>query len=217
MKGFSERVKNKNISIFGNKPLFFHVADTLLSANVFSELIINTDDSNISKMALDRYGEWVNINERPKQICGDFVSMNEIIKNDLSRVDGEFFFQTHSTNPLIKKDTIISAVEFFFDSISKYDSIFSVNKLQIRLFNSKIKPINHNIEKLMRTQDLAPVFEENSNFYIFSRSSFHKTGMRIGKKPCFFEMNKLESIDIDDKVDYYIAEAIYEKNKKIKS
>ena len=63
--------------------------------------------------------------------------------------------------------------------------------------------------ELIRTQDLDPIYEENSNFYIFSRESFIKSNQnRIGLKPYLFPTDKIESIDIDDLNDFKIAESL---------
>lgn len=213
MKAHSERVSNKNIRDFCGEPLFVHVGDTLKETELFSNLIINTDSKDISDLAKNRYGSWVIIHNRPDEICGDLVSMNTIIADDISRTDCEYYFQTHSTNPLLSKTTIQSAVEMYFDQIENgRDSLFSVTSLQVRLFNRNLHPLNHNDGELLRTQDLDPVYEENSNFYLFSKSSFLSAdNNRIGKKPAFFIMNKLESIDIDNEEDFIIAESVYEK------
>jgi CMP-N-acetylneuraminic acid synthetase len=89
--------------------------------------------------------------------------------------------------------------------------------MHTRLYSSDGKPVNHNPQQLLRTQDLPPVFEENSNFYIFSKTSFINAGKnRIGLKPQMFETNKLESIDINEHEDFELAEVLYIKRTKAK-
>jgi CMP-N-acetylneuraminic acid synthetase len=85
-----------------------------------------------------------------------------------------------------------------------------VTRLQTRLYWEDGSPLNHNPAELLRTQDLPPVFEENSNIYIFSRASFDHAGrMRIGKTPLMFEMDRLEAVDIDEEADFRVAEALF--------
>jgi CMP-N-acetylneuraminic acid synthetase len=67
--------------------------------------------------------------------------------------------------------------------------------------------VNHDPDNLIRTQDLEPWFEENSNLYIFNRDSFAKTKARIGKQPMMFEGPAFESIDIDTPQDWDFAVA----------
>ncbi|MCX7744173.1 MAG: acylneuraminate cytidylyltransferase family protein [Flavobacteriales bacterium] len=213
MKGHSERVPNKNLKLFCGKPLYHAVMQSLLNCEFISEIFINTDSEKIAEDALKNF-ERVRIIQRPKSICGDFVSMNEIIAFDLQQTHAEHFIQTHSTNPLLHSNTLNQAISYYFDSLKTHDSVFSVTRLQTRLYWKDGTPINHNPEELLRTQDLPPVFEENSNFYIFSKTSFFEAGKkRIGKKPAMFEMNKLEAVDIDEPEDFELAEILYNKKR----
>ena len=208
MKGNSERVPNKNLKIFNSKPLYHSIVNTLLESKYVTDIIVNTDSEKIKKNIKDSFPQ-IKIIDRPKEIQGDFISMNKIIANDISKIDSDFFLQTHSTNPLLKASTIDNAIEEFFKNLKTYDSMFSVNSFQSRFFYKNNKPINHNPLELIRTQDLDPIYEENSNFYIFSRESFIKSNQnRIGLKPYLFPTDKIESIDIDDLNDFKIAESL---------
>ena len=213
LKNNSERVPGKNTRMMNGKPLFFHIADKLCSTKYFKNLIINTDSPQIVDMAKERYKDWVIINNRKESICGDYVPMNEIIANDLKLIDGKYFFQTHSTNPLLTEKTIKKAINHFFENKDKIDSVFSVSELKVRLFDKRLRPINHKTGELKRTQDLDPIYEENSSFYIFSKSSFvSSNNNRIGLKPGVFVTNKIESIDIDEEEDFLIAESLSKSN-----
>lgn len=212
MKEHSERVPGKNMRSFCGRPLFHWVIMSLQNSKYITRIIINTDSQAIAQNALE-YFDCVEIVERPEAIRGDFVSMNVIIAYDLSQVEGEHFLQTHSTNPLLTTATIDKAIESYFKSLETYDSLFSVTCHQARLYWQDGQPINHNPRELLRTQDLHPVYEENSNLYIFSRTSFSQSGnRRIGLKPQMFEMDKLEAVDIDQELDFRLAEALRKLN-----
>jgi CMP-N-acetylneuraminic acid synthetase len=209
MKGHSERVPNKNLRDFCGRPLYHRMTESLLSSRYVTEVAINTDSQAIAADARKHF-ERIRIIERPDAIRGDFVSMNTIIAHDLSVLRGEHFLQTHSTNPLLTTGTVDRAIEAYFESLDRYDSLFSVTRLQTRLYWNDGSPINHNPAELLRTQDLPPVFEENSNLYVFSRSSFSRAGQkRIGKTPLMFEMDRLEAVDIDEEADFRVAEALF--------
>ena len=210
MKEHSERVPNKNLKQMNGVPLFYHVLLELGKSEHIASIIINTDSQKIIDLCGVDFPDVV-CNERPNEICGDFVEMNEIIKYDLSTTGEGHFLQTHSTNPLLREATISNAIEFYFENLASYDSVFSVNKLQTRLFNHNLYPLNHKKGEILRTQDLPIVYEENSNFYIFSKSSFATAdNNRIGKNPYAYEMNKYESIDIDNIDDFVFAEKLME-------
>lgn len=212
MKGHSERVPNKNMKLFNGKPLYRIVLDTILKSKYINEVHINTDSEIICNDIRENYDSRVFIIDRPKDIIGDFVSMNKIIEYDLSKSEGDLYVQTHSTNPLLKAESLDKAIEkqIEFSYSKEYDSIFSVTKLQSRLYDKDCNAYNHNINELLRTQDLDPLFEENSNFYIFSKESFAASNnKRIGIRPYMFELDKIEAIDIDDKRDFIIAETLH--------
>lgn len=214
MKGNSERVPGKNLKEFNGKPLFYHVLETLLDSKLVSNVIINTDSDEIAHLART-FGERVIIHSRPEEICGDFVSMNKIIEYDINKTDSIHFIQTHSTNPLLKSSSIDKAIQFYFDNLENYDSVFSVTRLQTRLYWQDGTPINHNPKELIRTQDLAPIYEENSNFFIFSKESFKNAdNKRIGIKPHLFEIDKIEALDIDESQDFQIAEMLHKSRNK---
>ena len=209
MKGHSERVPNKNMRLFAGRSLYHCVAKVLQESDYIESIIVNTDSDIIAEDATKHFSK-VKIHVRPENIRGDLVPMNDVIAYDLENADGENFLQSHSTNPLLKKETLERGIEDYFLSLNKYDSIFSVTRLQTRLYWSSGKPVNHNPEELIRTQELPPVYEGNSNFYIFSKTSFKRAGnRRIGLSPKMFVMDKIEAIDIDEESDFKIAESLY--------
>ena len=214
MKGNSERVKNKNLKKFNGKPLYHWILNSVLKSKFLKYVLINTDSKKIKKDIIDNFDlNKIKIIDRPINLCGDFVSMNKIIDNDLNHTDNDDFFQTHSTNPLLKTSTIDSAINLYFKNKSKYDSLFSVTEFKSRFYCSNSLPINHDPSELIRTQDLNPIYEENSNIYIFSKNSFKNSNKRrIGIKPLTYVMDVTESIDIDTPKDFKIAELLQKIN-----
>ena len=90
-----------------------------------------------------------------------------------------------------------------------YDSLFGVTRLQTRLWDNLTRAINHNPAILLRTQDLPPIYEENSCLYLFSAETIRTKHNRIGVRPIMFEMDPLEAVDIDEELDFRIAELLY--------
>ncbi len=207
IKEHSERVVNKNFRPFGDKPLYHHILQTLEYTYAVDEIIINTDSIVVSSEA-EKLFPKVKIHERPKELIGDFVSVNKLIEYDLSKTEADIYIQTHATNPLIKAETIAKALKDFVENEDGYDSLFSVNKFQSRFYLDDGKPVNHNPEELLRTQDLHPVFEENSCIYVFTKESFNKKKRRIGLNPMMYPIPKIESADIDDEFSFKLAEIL---------
>lgn len=206
----SERVPQKNFKLLGDKELYKWILEKLIKMEEIDEVIINTDArKEIENDSIFR-SKKINIRDRNTSICGDYISMNEIIKDDLMNSEFEFYVMTHTTNPFLSISTIKKALNKFFIEIenSHHDSLFTVNKIQTRFYKKNGIPFNHNPEILIRTQDLEPLYEENSNLYIFSKKSFLRSNSRIGKNPILYETDKYESIDIDDLQDWEIASLI---------
>lgn len=204
MKGHSERVPNKNLRAFNGRPLCHWILNTLDATPEVDEIVVNTDSGEIAAEA-ERFDATVL--ERPEELRGDYVEMNDILLHDVRRTDGDLYLQTHCTNPLLLSETVSEAVAAFEER--DCDSVFSVTRLQTRLWDADGEPINHRRDELKRTQDLPPVYEENSNLYVFTTDSIERRGNRIGDDPAMFPMAAAEAIDIDELVDFKIAEMLH--------
>lgn len=210
MKGNSERVHNKNLKLFNKKPLFHAIIDELINSKYIEKVIINTDSDLIAESAINTYRDFVSIHKRPEYIQGDDVSMNKIIEYDIKNSDSDIYIQTHSTSPLLTIKTLDAAIDKMICKSTDFDSIFSVTKIQTRFYDINGNPYNHDPKELLRTQDLDPLFEENSGFYIFTKESFkNANNKRIGLNPLMFKIDKTEAIDIDEPSDFIIAESLY--------
>lgn len=214
MKAHSERVPSKNMRSFEGRPLYHYIAQILEDSLLVDQILIDTDSEVIANDAR-KYFDKVTIIDRPVNLRGNLVAMNDIIAHDINVTEAEHFLQTHSTNPLLTKKTLEQAILKYFGQLPEYDSLFSVTKIQSRLYWETGDPLNHDPQELLRTQDLPPLYEENSNLYLFSRTSFVAAGnSRVGLRPRMFVMSKIEAIDIDDEEDWQIAEALYDLRRK---
>jgi CMP-N-acetylneuraminic acid synthetase len=210
LKAHSARVSGKNFKEFAGKPLFRWILDSLLSLDTIDQIVINTDARSIlSEHGLDESSR-VLIRDRKPELCGDFVSMNKVLADDVENIPAETYLMTHTTNPLLRGVTIQAALDSYTQAVKedRADSVFTVNRFQTRFYRDDGSAINHDPENLIRTQDLEPWYEENSNLYIFSKSSFETTKARIGKRPLLFETPRMESFDIDDQDGWDLAEVI---------
>jgi len=207
MKANSERVRGKNFRDFCGKPLFRWILDTLLQVEEIDRVVINTDARHILAENGLVDAERVMIRDRKPEICGDMVSMNLVLADDVANVLADMYLMTHTTNPLLGAETIRKSLRAFQDARANgtADSLFTVDKIQTRFYRVDGTAVNHDPNNLIRTQDLEPWYEENSNLYIFTPDSFASTQARIGTQPMMFEGPRLESIDIDDQDDWDFA------------
>ena len=214
MKAHSERVKGKNFREFAGKPLFRWILDALLAVPEIEKIVINTDARQILKDNGLTDTDRILIRDRKPEICGDMVSMNKVIADDVSNVNSKLYLMTHTTNPLLTSLTITRSLLFYEKSKNDdgADSLFTVNKYQTRFYKTDGTPVNHDPNNLVRTQDLETWYEENSNLYIFTKKSFENTSARIGRKPVMFETPLKESVDIDDSKGWEVAEMLAQAN-----
>jgi CMP-N-acetylneuraminic acid synthetase len=210
MKGISERVPSKNLKPFNGKPLYHIIMNTLLKSKYINQVYVNTDGDQLKTDIITNFPKNAIVIDRNEEICGNYVSMNQIIEHDINMLDADIFIQTHSTNPLLEVETIDKAIDKMISLLQKDKnaSVFSVSKTQKRFYNEDATPMNHD-PKMLVTQHLSPIYEENSCFYIFTKESFMNNESRIGSTPFMFEIDKIESIDIDEPEDFIIAEALH--------
>jgi len=210
MRHHSQRVPGKNFRPLAGKPLFHHIIGSLLACPEISQVVVDTDSPPIME-GLKQHFPTVRILERPEELRGDAISMNEILVYDTSLVEADFYLQTHTTNPLLRPGTISRAIQTLMANIPEYDSLFSVTRLQVRLWDHLGRAINHNPAILLQTQDLPPVFEENSCIYIFTQTNLINRLNRLGERPYMFEMDASEAWDIDEELDFAITEFLMQQ------
>jgi len=213
MRHSSQRVPGKNYRSFAGVPLYHHIVSTLLACPEISNVVIDTD-SDVIREDVTSVFPTVTLHQRPSHLRSGTTPMNDVLRNTVKNIDADFYLQTHSTNPLLKSATISAAINAFLRQQDAFDSLFSVTRLQTRLWDMKTRPLNHDPQVLLRTQDLEPVFEENSCLYIFSKNSLEKQGNRIGSQPMMFEIEKLEAQDIDEEIDFVLAELLCTQSAK---
>jgi CMP-N-acetylneuraminic acid synthetase len=207
MKANSERVKGKNFRDLAGKPLFKWILDSLLAVDEIDCVVINTDARHILTENGLVESSRVIIRDRKPELCGDMVSMNLILADDIAAVDADTYIMTHTTNPLITSDTIQAGLRKL-EQHPENDSLFSVNKIQTRFYRGDGTAVNHDPDNLLRTQDLEPWYEENSCLFYFTKQSFLNTNARIGKKPLMMVTPPLESLDIDEPHDWEMVAAL---------
>lgn len=209
MRHTSERVPGKNYRPLAGIPLYHHVVRMLSSVPEIDLIVIDTDSEFITGDCAEHFPS-VQVIRRPEHLRDGSIAMNTVLFNTLEQVRADIVLQTHSTNPFLKAETVSAALRLFSSPDSGCDSVFSVTRLQARLWDSDTSPVNHDPSVLLRTQDLAPLFIENSCFFIFTPQLLRQRGNRIGDRPLMFEVSPLEAVDIDTEDDFALAAAIAE-------
>ena len=207
MRHSSERVPGKNYRLFAGRPLFHHVVLALLGCPEVIRIVIDTDSPTVAEQCAEHFPS-ICVIDRPEQLRGGEVEMTEILRHDARVVDCAWYLQTHSTSPLLRSETISTSLRVLEENLDRYDSLMSVTRLQTRLYDAAGHPVNHDPKVLLRTQDLPPLFEENSGIYIFTQEQI-RSGCRFGDRPLLFELDPIEATDIDTEADFALAEELY--------
>jgi len=207
MRHHSQRVPGKNYRPLAGKPLYLHIIDKLLSCPGIAQVAVDTDSPPIIEGLRQNYPQVLVI-ERPAHLRPDATPMNEVLVYDTSQVEADFYLQTHSTNPLLSTESINGAIKKFLDNYPACDSLFSVTRIQTRLWDQLGRAINHNPSILLQTQDLPPVYEENSCLYIFTRQNLLARRNRLGERPMMYEISAAEAWDIDNEIDFTVVDAL---------
>ncbi|MDP3185961.1 MAG: acylneuraminate cytidylyltransferase family protein [Anaerolineales bacterium] len=207
MRHHSQRVSGKNYRPLAGKPLFHHILESLLAVPEIAEVVVDTDSQPVME-DLRQHFPPVKIIERPESLRADTIPMNDILLYDTSQVEADFYHQPHSTNPLLRPETLRRAIQTFLADYPAHDSLFSVTRLQVRLWDKDGHALNHDPAVLLQTQDLPPVYEENSCIYIFTRGNLARRRNRLGERPLMFEMDAAEAWDIDEELDFAICDSL---------
>ena len=204
MKLNNERLPNKNTLSFKNgKPLCNYILDTLLAVKGIHETYVYCSDDRIIPYLPNN----VRYLKRSSELDSSTTSMNEVLKAFAVDVHSDIYILAHATAPFILP---ISIEEALFRVISgENDSAFSVIQLNEFLWTDK-GPLNYDLANIPRTQDLPRMFAETSGFYIFRRGLLEAHNRRIGFNPYKCFVDKIQAIDIDDKHDFILADAIYQ-------
>ena len=213
MRHDSQRVPGKNYRMLAGRPLYSYILETLLACPEISTVVVDTDSPVIQKGVRQHY-PTVQVLDRPEHLRSGEVPMNEVLLHDTSLVEAEFYLQTHSTNPLLRHETISQAIQAITSQYPTFDSLFSVTRLQTRLWDALGRAVNHNPAILLRTQDLPPIYEENSCLYIFTRHTLLQRRNRLGERPLMFEINASEAWDIDEEIDFLITDLLISQGLK---
>jgi N-acylneuraminate cytidylyltransferase len=211
----SERVVSKNTRKFSNIDggLLGLKLKQILNLNLDFPIVLSTNDENSIEVALKLKESRINIIERPEQLCLSSTNINEFINYIPTIFDrNKHVFWLHTTTPFVNEDSYLKAVKLYQNLEEPYDSLISVTKIQQFLWDPESNEcLNYDRSSLKwpRTQDLKVLYEINHAFYINSIENYLKLKDRIGAKPYYFELDKLQSFDIDWEEDFIIAEKIF--------
>lgn len=202
MKLNNSRLPGKNIKKFSSgKPLCEYILRTVSSIELIDEIYVYCSNESINNYIPDN----VHYLNRPTYLDSDNTSMNMVLKSFANDISADVYIMSHATSPFITSRSICIGIDAVLNK--GYDSAFAVKKVQ-DFFWKENQPFNYSLENIPRTQDLSPLFQETSGFYIYKSEVINNLNRRIGNNPFLVEVSEIESIDIDEEEDFIIANAI---------
>ena len=199
----SERLPDKMLLPIGNKLLCQHIFDILLEVKktIDMDIYCFCSDEKIKQYLPE------NIIFLKREVSLDLNETKglDIYKSFSEKIDADIYGLFHATSPFIKSESIVKGFNKLINE--NFDSSFSVSKIQTFTWFED-KPLNYDLDNVVRTQDIKPIFYETSAFYIFESDILKKNNRRIGDNSSMIETDNIEAIDIDERKDYELAKNI---------
>lgn len=123
---------------------------------------------------------------------------------------GKYLAYINATNPLIKDNTIVNAIEQYKQICDKYDSLNSAHLIKKFMFKDNL-PINYDLRNQPRSQDLPDIYALNFAVSIISRKNMIDCQNVVGRRPYMYSIDEVEATDIDNPIDFEFAEYVYKK------
>jgi len=205
----SQRVKDKNFKKFyKSKSLLEIKINQLKKIREIDKIVISSDSKKAENIA-KRYK--VSFHKRKKFFASSKCSGSDFFHNLATSIDGEYLMYCPCTSPIIKINTYKRFIKKFFNSKNKFDSLNSVSSLNTFIWKGN-KSLNYNSLKAPNSQNLPKnYYELTFGLNIISRDKMIKLRNIVGNKPKFMILDKVESTDIDDEVDFFLAQSLYKK------
>lgn len=203
----SVRVQNKNIRPFAGSTLLEVKIEQLKRISNIDGIVVNSNDEEILSIA-ERMG--VETVKRDPYYASNTVSMSDVYKNMAENMNCDVIVYANCTNPVIKDETIFDIVDFYAKNKDKYDSVNSAHLLKEFMFKDNL-PINYDLRHQPRSQDLPDISALNFAVNVLSKQTMIECKNVVGVKPYLFNIDQIEATDIDNPIDFFIAEQIYHK------
>lgn len=214
-ENFSKEIPRKNVRLLGKKPLIGHIIETLKSSKYIDDIVISTNDAEIS-----RIGNVYDVNSfgRPEEISGPDVPIEAVIFDALNKKEKQTFdeydlvISMTPSSPLLKVETLDKAIEAFEDF--DVDSVISVR--EEKSLNWGFNPENNNYYPLynqrLSKRQLPPYYRETGSFVI-TRRGFMSESSIIGQNINLAKLSFEESLNINTYEDWWIADKHINKKK----
>ena len=222
-RGGSKGIINKNIRVFGGKPLLAHTIDAAKKSRYVTRIVVSTESEAIADVAR-KYGAEVPF-LRPMELAGDKAKATDAVYHLLVTMEEESGYRPdyvvllQPTSPLRESADIDGALTLLFKR--KDSAVVSVCRTEQLLFTKNKKEVlelvsDESFLKSGNRQELPDTYKlDGSMVYAIKTSVFLKKRTFIPKGVIAFEIPRWRAVDIDEPQDFLVGELIFRKRKKI--
>ena len=206
----SQRIKNKNFKPFANKKNLLTIKlEVLKQVELIDDIVVSTDSEEAIQIAksLD-----VSVHNREKFYASSECNNSQFFENLAQNIQGDYLIYSPCTAPLIKPETYIDFINRFSVAKKDHDSMNTINYVKEHMW-LKNKPLNYNPSEAPNTQDLPDIIKLTYGINILSRNNMIKYKNVVGKNPMFYDLDPIESVDVDTPVDFEFAQFLFNKYK----
>lgn len=202
----NERLPGKNLKqLADGTPLLSCILNTLLQVKRLDGIYVYCSDESV----VEHLPSGISYLSRSKELDRSETKINEVLQSFASDVQADVYVLAHATAPFVSADSINRGIERVVSGSN--DCALTVLKTQEFLWQHG-RPVNYRLDAVPRTQDLEPVFVETTGLYVYTRELIMERNVRVGDSPYLIEISKIESVDVNEPIDFEIANAIYSKD-----
>ena len=215
-RGGSKRISRKNIKDFLGKPIIAYAIENAINSQLFDEIMVSTDDEVIAEIALG-YGAKVPF-KRSKKNSSDSATTIDVIKEVIfsyEKLGRQFEYASciYPCTPLLSKEKLKES--FYLLKKNNLDCVFPIIKYgfpiqrAVRLNDKGLIEMFQPEHLITRSQDLEDSFHDAGQFYSFNVNNLVSKQKLITELTGYIEVSEMEAQDIDNLVDWQLAELKY--------
>ena len=215
-RGGSKRLPRKNLLDLCGKPLIAWSIEAALKSKYISKVIVSSDDEEILNIAKEYKADFI---KRPDELASDTATTFDALKHTLENVEKyDYVVLLQPTSPLRTEKHIDEAIELLKEKNA--DAIISVCEMEHSPLWSNTLDEDLNMSNFLRdevlnkrSQDLPKYYRLNGAIYICKTDKLLQNESFFLKEKIYaYKMNKKDSVDIDEEIDFIIAEKLMQHN-----
>jgi len=219
-RGGSKGIPRKNVKLFAGKPLIAHTIEKCVKSNIFSHVIVSTDDDEIARIS-KKFGADVPF-IRPKKLATDKIGTSDVVLHGVKKLQklGYKFDEIvlrDGTVPFIRNEDISASLKKLRQK--KSDAVFGVYQQNLNPYFNMMEKNSHGFLKLSKkltqrpiTRQSAPIVYQLCGLWVLNVRQFLKFKTIMVPKILPHEISPESGFMIDNEFDFKIAEFIMRKN-----